>query len=69
VASAKAHLSALRTRLYPILGQWRKHNLTEQDNFYGFAHLDGLKDDFEQLEACLKPKTSKRKPGGGETRE
>ncbi len=47
------HLAQLRKRLYPILSQWRLHNLTRDDNFYGFARLDLLQEELKQLSALL----------------
>ena len=48
------HLGQLRKRLYPILSQWQKHNLTEQDNTYGFYRLDELKRELDDMEGCIR---------------
>jgi hypothetical protein len=53
VRNLKDSLHRLRTRLYPILSQWPDHNLTRDDNFYGFALLDMLRDELNELESSL----------------
>jgi hypothetical protein len=53
VQTLEMYLNRLRKRQYPILSQWKKHNLTQADNSYGFGLLDLLKDGLDQLEARL----------------
>jgi hypothetical protein len=48
------HLARLRERLYPILSEWKKHNLTQNDNFYGFVRLDELKNELDNMERKLR---------------
>ena len=50
VANANEHLASLRKRLYPILSQWDRHNLSKDENVYGFFLLDRLKEELEELQ-------------------
>lgn len=41
------------SRFAPILSQWSDHNLTQENNFYGFHLLDMLRDELDELEMTL----------------
>lgn len=53
VEQLRLYLTALRKRLYPVLSQWSKHNLTRDDNFFGFGCLDKLNDELAAVERLL----------------
>ena len=49
----RKHYGFVRKRFAAILYHGEKHNVSKDDQFYGFAYLDLLRDDIADLEEKL----------------